>query len=109
MKKGDDHFFTSETPFIVQTIPGCRISRGLGYGLAEGSSGPLSAEFVAEITRVQRQVHAFNLSMAWNLIEADETAIEDKAFEAWRMALATCLQKLSAEQRKDGGERADQA
>ena len=116
-----------------------------------------SAEFVTEITRVQRQLHAFILTTVWNPIEADdvlqetnlvlwqkaaefdssreflpwamrfaqyqsmswlkqrqqarfddalagmmadEAAIEDKAFEARRMALATCLQKLSAEQRE---------
>ena len=118
-----------------------------------------SAEFVTEITRVQRQLHAFILTTVWNPIEADdvlqetnlvlwqkaaefdssreflpwamrfaqlqsmswlkrrqrqqarfddalagvmadEAAIEDLSFEARRMALATCLQKLSAEQRE---------
>ena len=118
-----------------------------------------SAEFVREITRVQRHLHAFILSMVWNPIEADdvlqetnlvlwqkaaefdssrdflpwamrfaqlqamawlkrrqrqkarfddalaglmadEAASEDRTFEDRRMALATCLQKLSAEQRE---------
>jgi len=118
-----------------------------------------SADFVTEFTRVQRQLHAFILTMVWNQIEADdvlqetnlvlwqkaadfdssrdflpwamrfaqlqamawlkrrqrqrarfddalaglmadEAASEDQAFEARRMALATCLQKLSVEQRE---------
>ena len=118
-----------------------------------------SAEFVTQITRVQRQLHAFILSVVWDMAEADdvlqetnlvlwqkaaefdssrdflpwalrfaqfqalawlkrrqrqqakfddtlaglmadEAASEDQAFEARRMALADCLQKLSAEQRE---------
>ncbi len=31
-----------------------------------------SAEFVTQITRVQRQLHAFILSMVWNATEADD-------------------------------------
>jgi RNA polymerase sigma-70 factor (ECF subfamily) len=31
-----------------------------------------SAEFVTKITRVQRQLHAFILSMVWNATEADD-------------------------------------
>lgn len=31
-----------------------------------------SAEFVAQITRAQRQLHAFILSMVWNATEADD-------------------------------------
>ena len=46
----------------------------------------------------QRQQARFDDALAGMM--ADEAAIEDKAFEARRMALATCLQKLSAEQRE---------
>ena len=35
-----------------------------------------SAEFVTEITRVQRQLHAFILTMVWNPIEADDVLQE---------------------------------
>lgn len=31
-----------------------------------------SAEFVTQITRVQRQLHAFMLSMVWNPVESDD-------------------------------------
>jgi RNA polymerase sigma-70 factor (ECF subfamily) len=33
---------------------------------------PASAEFVTQITRVQRQLHAFILSVVWNSTEADD-------------------------------------
>jgi len=120
-----------------------------------------SAEFVTQITRVQRQLHAFILSMIWNATDADdvlqqtnlvlweksaefdasrpflpwamrfaqwqamawlkshqrrqqrmvidddlaklladEAAVDERAFEARRNALATCLQKLRPEQRE---------
>ena len=118
-----------------------------------------SAEFVKLITREQRQLHAFILSLVWNPSDADEVlqetnlalwekaaefdgsrpflpwamrfaqfqvmawlkrrqrqqqwllddelvklladeaAAEERLFEARRQALATCLQKLPAEQR----------
>ena len=35
-----------------------------------------SAEFVTEITRVQRQLHAFILTTVWNPIEADDVLQE---------------------------------
>jgi RNA polymerase sigma-70 factor (ECF subfamily) len=120
-----------------------------------------SAEFVTQITRVQRQLHAFILSMVWNATEADdvlqqtnlvlweksaefdasrpflpwamqfaqwqalawlkqrqrqrqrlvfdddlaklladEAVADERAFEARRNALASCLQKLGPEQRE---------
>jgi RNA polymerase sigma-70 factor (ECF subfamily) len=120
-----------------------------------------SAEFVTQITRVQRQLHAFILSMVWNATEADdilqqtnlvlweksaefdasrtflpwamqfaqwqalawlksrlrqqqrmvidddlaklladEAAVDERAFDARRNALASCLQKLRPEQRE---------
>ena len=36
----------------------------------------VSAEFVAQITRSQRQLHAFILSMVWNPVEADDVLQE---------------------------------
>jgi RNA polymerase sigma-70 factor (ECF subfamily) len=118
-----------------------------------------SAEFVTQITRIQRQLHAFILSMVWNATEADdvlqqtnlvlweksaefdasrpflpwamqfaqwqalawlkqrqrqrlvfdddlaklladEAVADERAFEARRNALASCLQKLGPEQRE---------
>ena len=120
----------------------------------------VSAEFVAQITRSQRQLHSFILSMVWNPAEADdvlqetnlvlwekaaefdagrpflpwamrfaqfqalawlkrhrrqqqrlvfdddlarlladEAAADEPVFEDRRLALASCLQKLPAEQR----------
>lgn len=118
-----------------------------------------SAEFVAQFTRVQRQLHAFILSVVWNPAEADdvlqetnlvlwekadefddqrpflpwamrfaqwqamawlkkrkrqrlvidddlakaladEAAQDDRSFDARRLALASCMQKLGPEQRK---------
>lgn len=120
-----------------------------------------SAEFVTQITRVQRQLHAFILSMVWNATEADdvlqqtnlllweksaefdasrpflpwamqfaqwqalawlkahqrrqqrmvidddlaklltdEAVADERAFDARRNALASCLQKLRPEQRE---------
>jgi len=41
----------------------------------------LSAEFVAQITRRQRRLHAFILSMVWNPAEADDVLQETKPFE----------------------------
>ena len=121
----------------------------------------VSAEFVTQITRCQRQLHAFILSMVWNPAEADdvlqetnlvlwekveefdgsrpflpwamrfaqfqamawlkrhrrqaerfvfhgdlanllaiEAAAEESAFEARRVALASCFQKLRSEQQE---------
>lgn len=120
-----------------------------------------SARFIAEITRCQRQLHAFVLSMVWHPVEADdvlqetnlvrwqkaaefddtrpfmpwamrfaqlqsmaylkwrqrqdcrlliddqlakimadEAAYEEPLFEARRIALADCLQKLTPQQRE---------
>ncbi len=120
-----------------------------------------SAEFVTQITRVQRQLHAFILSMVWNATDADdvlqqtnlvlweksaefdasrpflpwamqfaqwqamawltsrrrqqqrmviddglaklladEALADERAFEARRHALASCMQKLRPEQRE---------
>ena len=36
----------------------------------------VSAEFVAQITKSQRQLHAFILSMVWNPVEADDVLQE---------------------------------
>ena len=119
----------------------------------------VSAEFVAQITKSQRQLHAFILSMVWNAAEADdvlqetnlvlwekvaefdgnrpflpwamrfaqwqalawikrhkrqrlvfdddlaqllanEAAMDEPAFDARRVALASCFQKLRPEQRE---------
>ena len=119
----------------------------------------VSAEFVAQITKSQRQLHAFILSMVWNAAEADdvlqetnlvlwekvaefdasrpflpwamrfaqwqamawlkrqkrqrlvfdddlaklladEAAADELAFDARRVALASCFQKLRPEQRE---------
>ena len=119
----------------------------------------ISTEFVAQITKSQRQLHAFILSMVWNPVEADdvlqetnlvlwekvaefdgnrpflpwamrfaqwqalawlkrhkrqrlvfdddlaklladEAAMAEPVFDARRVALASCFQKLKPEQRK---------
>ena len=44
--------------------------------LPERQGMAVSAEFVAQITKSQRQLHAFILSMVWNPVEADDVLQE---------------------------------
>lgn len=44
-----------------------------------------SAEFVKQITRVQRQLHAFILSMVWNPAEADDV-LQETNLVLWEKA-----------------------
>jgi RNA polymerase sigma-70 factor (ECF subfamily) len=44
-----------------------------------------SAEFVAQITRVQRQLHAFILSVVWDVAEADDV-LQETNLVLWQKA-----------------------
>lgn len=44
-----------------------------------------SAEFVTQITRVQRQLHAFILSMVWNPVDADDV-LQETNLVLWEKA-----------------------
>jgi RNA polymerase sigma-70 factor (ECF subfamily) len=137
----------------------CRLE-AITWKVVTGRQGmAVSAEFVAQITKSQRQLHAFILSMVWNAAEADdvlqetnlvlwekvaefdasrpflpwamrfaqwqalawlkrhkrqrlvfdddlaklladEAAMAEPVFDARRVALASCFQKLKPEQRK---------
>lgn len=46
---------------------------------------PPSAEFIAHITRAQRHLHAFILSMVWNPADADEV-LQETNLVLWRKA-----------------------
>ncbi len=45
----------------------------------------VSAEFVSQITRSQRQLHSFILSMVWNLAEADDV-LQETNLVLWEKA-----------------------
>jgi len=45
----------------------------------------VSAEFVAQITRYQRQLHSFILSMVWNPAEADDV-LQETNLVLWEKA-----------------------
>ena len=63
----------------------------------------VSAEFVTQVTRCQRQLHAFILSMVWNQAEADDVLLEsnlvrwEKAaeFDAGRSCLGRAASPIS--------------
>ena len=44
-----------------------------------------SAEFVTQITRVQRQLHAFILSVVWDMAEADDV-LQETNLVLWQKA-----------------------